>query len=638
MHPRLLLIFVTLVLAMCGAALYFGPPHASTDPGSTMGRERQAAPIPGSLSESLVDPTAMGNRAEQTARPSDDVLVAPSAASEPPALGLVIHGTVRFSGDRALAGGAEFLLDHGSELTRVKADANGAFRIDQGVRAGVVEMRHRPSAPGGAYPMRLVFEPASVVIAGAAGDEVTLDLTLLRPAAILTVDVVHVDGSAAAGATVEFEQVIEGAPGSRSHSLDSATTSKKGRASFALYHPDETRVAGLIARLETGSGASILTSALTRLDVPFHLAALDEPQRLTLAEAGSIVVRVADANDRPSPGQRIIVQPNPDDLQWWTGANPVTDENGEATIHGLPPGAYTVSIFRGVGLPREDVTVDAGQRHDVAFVLPVTSVALAVSGRVVDEQGEGLSGVTLSARMGPTEGPATSSASCSTDEDGYFSVDAEPTETVSITPSRGVFADLYGPRDQVVPFGATDLLFERVGTTALENVDFEIVDARTGELIPGALVMTYRAPDLGDYAFHRAADGRATPRCPVHSATTLVIEASGYRRATVPLADLLEDPPDGNVHRVALDPGLLRTVRVEIDAGTGDTTRAHGARISDGSRLLGVTDAQGEFVVDVFTWPEAGLMIEADGCEPQTWDPADSFADLEPAWIELTLR
>jgi hypothetical protein len=476
------------------------------------------------------------------------------------------------------------------------------------------------------------------VLAGADGDEVTLDLTLLRPAATLAVDVVHLDGSAAAGATVEFEQVIEGEPGSRGHSIHRATTGVQGRASFALYHPDETRAAGLIAQLETASGAALLTSAFTRLDVPFHLAALDEPQRLTLFESGSIVARVRDANDRPSPGQRIIVQPDPGDLEWWTGANPVTDENGEATIAGLPPGAYTISVFRVVGVPRKDVTVDAGQRHDVAFVLPVSSIQRAASGRVVDEQGEGLAGVTLSARMGPAEGPATSSASCSTDEDGYFSLEAAPTEAVSITPNRGVFADLFGPTEQVVPFGSTDLLFERVGTTPLESVDFEIVDARTGELIRGALVMTYRAPDLGDYAFHRASDGRATPRCPVHASTTLVIEASGYRRATIPLADLLDDPPNGEVHRVALDPGLLRTVRVEIAAGSGTTKRVPGARISEGNHLLGVTDALGEFVVDVFVWPEAGLTIEADGCQPQTWLPADSFADLEPAWIELTLR
>jgi hypothetical protein len=147
--------------------------------------------------------------------------------------------------------------------------------------------------------------------------------------------------------------------------------------------------------------------------------------------------------------------------------------------------------------------------------------------------------------------------------------------------------------------------------------------------------MTYRAPDLGDYAFHRTRGGRASPRCPVHESTRLVLESRGYRRRGLSLADLMASDPVEGRRRVEIERGVLRTLRVVAADEDGALAAVRGARVLAGARLLGSTDADGRFVVDLMEWPENGLTVDAGARGTATWLPSDGFADLVPAQVEL---
>jgi hypothetical protein len=260
---------------------------------------------------------------------------------------------------------------------------------------------------------------------------------------------------------------------------------------------------------------------------------------------------------------------------------------------------------------------------------------LAVAGQVVDAEGAPLAGIQVHAEYGPRDGPGETSASATTNAAGRFEFRAAPCDWVAVRSDRDLFGDEFDPPSVEVPFGAADVVFTRVRVVERQKIGFEVVDAVTRERLPGALVMTYRAPYLGEYAFHRADEGLATPFCPLHPGTTFVIDLSGYRRARVSLDELLEQEPVEGLRRVAMDKGLLRMLHVEGFDASDQQAAVPGARVRLGARVLGVTDAAGDLLLDLYTWPEAAFTIEADGYQPVTWRPSDSYAELEPAYVWL---
>ena len=280
------------------------------------------------------------------------------------------------------------------------------------------------------------------------------------------------------------------------------------------------------------------------------------------------------------------------------------------------------------GVAAQEVDVSHGERARAAFVLDADRVELAVSGRLVDADGTPLAERGVDVRVLP----AGTRDTAPTDADGRFELFAPPGDTVVVDAGEGLFSDVYDPGRLEVPFGATDVVLRRVRDVELRHVSFEVVREGTDERIRDVLVMTFRAPDRGDYAFHRAERGLASPRLPIDDETTLVVEAPGHRRAQVRLDALLRGAGADGIGRVELRPGYARSVRV---VAKDDGAPVDGARITANGREVARTDDDGAARIDLDLWPADGIEVAADGFETRSWAPEDGAADLAPARIEV---
>jgi len=561
----------------------------------------------------------------------------PSGESEPPT-GLVVRGTVRFADDDTPAGGVRFQLRCPGGTLDVRADDQGRFRSEPRASPGIAQLVHRPSDPAGDYPTLLRFSPASVSLPASGGEEVAIELRLERPEAELPVRVLRLGGRSAAGATVELQLRHELRPGELTSRFTPIRTDEGGRARFALYDLELLRAAGLIARLVSTDGTGAperLVSSYLVLDPSTWSGPRPGEVELVLEAAASLLVHARDESGADVPDERLWIQPEGPLPQLSIAGVETTDAAGRALFEGLPAGSY--SVHRGTGPGQNPVRTElgTGERVELELVLPLQAERLAVAGRVVDEAGAPLADVSIRAHYGPREGPGDTTAAVTTDPQGRFELHAPPCNGVTLRSDEDIFGDEFVPALVEVPFGTTDVLFTRVRSIERRQIEFEIVDAATAERLDEALVMTYRAPNLGEYSFHRATGGLASPLCSLHPATTLVIELAGYRRATVRLEDLLAHEPVDGLRRIALDRGLLRRLRVEGLDPAGEQAPVSGALIRLGDRILGTTDARGEVQLDLYRWPEGPLTVEAAGFLPASWEPADGFADLEPGYVWL---
>ena len=313
-----------------------------------------------------------------------------------------------------------------------------------------------------------------------------------------------------------------------------------------------------------------------------------------------------------------------------------SDERGEILVRGLPPRTYTIRpLESSPGGTGPEVVVHPGEISEVEFVLPATRRQLAVSGAVVDEAGEPLGGVHIHVEYGPRAGPGDTSATAYTDKEGHFEFHAAPCDGLTVTANRDLFGHQYDPASLELPFRALDVQFRRVRKVELTQVSLEIVDSVSGERLDRVLLLTYRAPNQEGYSFHRAKEGLASPFIADHPDTTIVFELTGYRRFSASLEELEKLEPVEGLRRVRLESGLLRALHVEGDAEDGEAAPVVGAVVLlDGARL-GSTDEAGEFLVDLHSWPEQGLTIEAEGFSPATWLPTEGFSDVPPAWVWL---
>ena len=626
-----------------GALLYFLPRAPESGAGleraDAQGRStvRDEEPLVALAQPATRSPEARGDGLETSlASPPEREAEVASPAS--PSSGLVVRGLVRFAGDGAPAAGVRFVLHHAGGHLIVDADDQGRFETAPVVSPGVARLWHKQTETPGPYAWRLAFEPSSIALAGSSGEVVEVELTLLAPEAVLSVEVVTLGGQPAAGASVQLELQHEPRPEEFAHRMDLLTTQADGRASFALLDLEHLRAAGLIARrVESAPDGRQrwLVSEHLRLELPVLPERLSLPLRLVLDEAGSLLARVTTADGEAVPDEGLWIGTGDQHLSSWCGSVPRTDERGEALVLGLTPGEYELGLIESPGGERRRVALRRGEQSQVEFVLPAVDTRLAAAGRVVDEAGQGLAGAQVHVRYGPRPGPGDMSGFTSTDADGRFEFRAEPSQGLTLTANRAVFGDEFEPESIELPFGSREVLFRRVRAVTREAVSFEIVDAASGERLDGALVMTYRAPDLGMYSFHRSRAGLASPLCSDHPGTTLVIELAGYRRATTTRAELLAQAVDGALPRVALERGLLRRLHVEGEGPDGESAPVVAARVLQGGRLLGRTDAAGELEVDLYSWPEDGLGIEAEGFESASWLPSEGSAELEPAFIWL---
>jgi len=635
-------VVLLLVLALLAAGALFlqrlgsRPPSVRRDT-ATIGAEAR------SPSEPLVEPGPIDGPSAATgaARTSPAPLSEPPpATAEPrgeagPPAGLALRGTVRFTDDGSPAAGVHFRLRFPERTLDVVADDQGRFRTEPRAAAGIVQLVH---APSDAYPALLRFSPASFSLQGEAGEEVALEPRLERPEAELPVRVLGADGRSAPGATVELQLCHELRAGELSSRFTPARTDEEGRARFALYDLELLRGAGLIARLVLeGPGArESRVSPYLVLDPSVWHAPRPAEVELVLEAAASLLVHSRDEVGAEVPDEALWLEPEDPFSVLSIAQVGRTDTAGRALFVGLPAGSYSVHRGTGPGKDPAHAELGPGERAELELLVPRQAERLAVAGLVVDEAGAPLADVSIRALYGPREGPGDTTATVTTDAQGRFELRAAPCDGITLHSDEDVFGDEFSPASIAVPFGTSDVLFTRVRSIARQKVEFEIVDAATAERLDDALVMTYRAPNLDDYSFHRATGGLASPLCSLHPATTLVIELAGYRRATVRLEELLAQEPVDGLRRIALDRGLLRRLRVQGFDAAGEQADVPGARVHLGLQVLGTTDAKGEVELDLYRWPESPFLVEAAGYVPARWEPADGFADLAPAsvWLE----
>ncbi|MEM1448558.1 MAG: hypothetical protein AAGI22_05565 [Planctomycetota bacterium] len=619
----LLLLTATLLLGLAAAALLLDDRPAS---GAAVGRRTlpesgaRTAEVPASLDE-LAAPEDRAERSDApvaVAAPRDE---APADENSAETRGLVaLRGWVRRAEDKTPAAGMELAVRFGGDAILVRTNEKGLYRTDEVVPPGVVEFWHSSSGSSGKYPAQLRLEPRQLTVPDGAESPVEHDMKLVSPDVWVDVEVVRQGNRPAEGATVTLERFAPDRGGQRQHRIQRATSDANGRARLAVYDDFGTRAVVLVARLE--EGPRMLVSPPRRFENSLRSIWSSSPWRLVLDKEAVIDVRVATRGGTPVRDEPVAVDDGTD-LTWWTGPRIVTDERGEARFTGLPAGTYRVRLLEEPEVPADAVTLVAGGRGEADFTAPENDQQLAASGRLVDEDGAPLPERSVTVRCVET-GETVWAA---TDASGEFEAYAAPCATVRVSASRGVYADVFEPDELEASFGATDLVLRRTRDVANEEVLFDVVNARTGALVPDVLVLTYRAPRTGDVAFHRARDGRAGPRCPIDPSTTLVVGAPGYRRTSLTLEDLLErDDPV----RVLLEPGALRTLLVR-DA---DGAPIAGARVLDAGRLLGSTDGEGRFVVDLVEALEGPLSIAYEALEAH-WNPGDGAADVGPAVVVL---
>ncbi|MFT7543039.1 MAG: hypothetical protein ACI9K5_004022 [Gammaproteobacteria bacterium] len=559
--------------------------------------------------------------------------------------GLTLTGVVLFADDRAPAAGVSFVLRYDGGYQVIHADATGRFRSEAGVTPGRVSLMHRKTAAQGIYQGRHRFAPAAVSVIGQPGTEVAVELTLQRPEAQLLVRVVHLDGSPAEGAQVEFEVQRETRSGAHvpeaepvfDHYVDVSPTQADGLTSFALYDLERTRALGLQARLEpTAANPELTVSRHHTMEIPLRAELLTSPVVLVLDLAGSIRVEVLTPNGQPLGGQKVWVGSADDLLAAGLGPLRTTDQQGQVLLEGLVPRDYRVGLLGDPSAVMREVTVDAGVEHPIVFTGSGGVQQLAVSGRVIDEEGQTLPGVQIQVTYGYREGSGVESMTSSSDAEGRFAFHATPADGLTVSSSRDIFGDVYEPVALDLPFGTTDVVFQRRSSYPVGELLFEVVDAQSRERLQDVLVMTYRAPHRNSYAFHRPTNGLAAPRCSAHPQTSFVVEVLGYRRATFLRSELLNQAPVEGIRQVKLDRGLLRRLHIAGEDAEGATIPIAGARLFVGTKAIGRSDSNGELLLDVYAWPQSSLRVEAAGFEGATWDPADDRADLEPAFIWLT--
>ena len=641
---RIVIVLLLLgALGALGALLFVRLERDSSGaaPGPRAVEPRTAAASPGTVSvdepPSAPDETAaVREGAQRAAAPPPSEAESPVSPDAAEAL-VALRGFVRWSDDETPLGDFEFVLRGPGEVVATRTDASGYFETGRNVAPGVLLVLHRPSPAGGPYRERLTLVDDRIPVHGDPGETVNVELRVRRPEALLTVRVVHRDGRPEPSASVELALAREIRPGEMRHLAVADRTDEEGAARFALVDLERVRTIELVAR-EVGAlpeGRSPLVSAPTKLEVSLHEALLQAPVTLVLDAAGRLLIRVVDETGGPVAGKKVLAVLPDSDVGIEVDAIPETDEQGEVLVEGLPPGEVALWILDTPVESAVRVDVAPGETREVELVLVGGGPRLAVSGLVVDEDGEPLPGVSLFVEFGPREGPGLANASFRSDAAGRFEIDAEPCDELTIRADRDLHGDEFDPAFHVLPFGTRDVLFRRTRAYAVNEIAFEITDSVSDERCVGAVVMTYRAPRQEIYAFHLADEGLASPRCSSHPATTLVVAAPGYRRTTLALSDLLSQEPRDGLRRVALEKGLLRRLHVAGDDPGGEARPVRGARVLEGRLLLGETDANGDFQVDLDLAPEHGLTIEAEGFRPVSWHQSDHLPDLEAAWIWL---
>lgn len=639
-HPLpLLMLAATFVVVMILALVRSGAPDNTS-------LERSLAVAEGGAPRDVTEPLSFNSSRAGGRRegPVQDLESAGGAAEQETLAGsrstqgIVLRGTVRWEDGgpvphlRLAASGA------GGVRFAVVSDGEGRFESEPVLGVGRLRLwqmgEATPPADDKRHPkgLRLLRE-TFVILPGLADFEVELEL--LRPAHVLHVDVCDRLDQPSEGAHVSLQILSSPERGSPEHDVWMQTTDAAGSAEFALYDVSRTHALGLVAELRDGRGGPVLVSERRVVDLPL-LVANDTPERLVLHEAARLLVRTVDEAGTPIAARYVSLVVENESLFAWLPENKRTGADGEVRFDGLPPGVYGVSADEGISRARDRIEMMRGFEQEHELVVDDGAPRLAAAGVVLDEAGAPLPRVSVVVVFGEGGRSGGTRSTRITDDQGRFEFRAAPCDGLTVVLDEDLQGDEYEPARTSASFGAGDLVFRRTRRFARRKLDLEIVDAGMGERVGRAHVSTVRPPGTASYEFEVAVDGLLTIFVSEHPDVRLLIDSPGYRRQFVAPLELLSSGPRRSLLRVELERGLLRPIEVHSVSEDGAReTLLLGATVWEGSRLLGVTDDEGQLSLDLGHWPATPLRVEASGHHTASWHPADGAGEPGPAMIRL---
>jgi len=397
----------------------------------------------------------------------------------------------------------------------------------------------------------------------------------------------------------------------------SARTDADGRAAVALTTADQAHPWLEVWALHGERG---LVSEAHWLRTPWPLDG-EEPLVLRLRAGGSLRVRVFDASLQAAVGAevRMMSVRSIGHLMRESFWRTMTGTGGDVVLPALRPGEYEVlagdeRIGRSA---RDRVRVEWAEEARLELVLSDSSLAQAVAGTLVDEDGAPLSEVQIGVTIDPVGDDSDGEYWVRTDVNGRFAWFAEAGARVSVRPGPNDACTLFEPETITVAFGTHDVALRRNATSAPVTLTLRAIDAATGRPIEGARAWIVYAEKQNYFDCSSelsGPDGLASVSACLRRGCSFGVRAPGYVDAE---GGLLGTQLSPGTRTTELRPGFDRRLRI---AHWYDDRPLPGAVVTDGGGIRAVTDAEGLVHLTGRVWPER-LEVRCEGYETVAWDP-----------------
>jgi hypothetical protein len=533
--------------------------------------------------------------------------------------GHAIRVTVLDSAGARPVAGFDVALHQGRRAAVVRTGADGTALTEPVFRPGAdpvyVEETLDQLLEGDPHPRTWRVEPSAFLVERTPERRVELELTATPPSLVLEVVLTSVPPAADAPPAVEMqlgERFGEGPFRARGRNL-TGELDGAGRARFSLLDEEPQRQSVAFSLIDAPEG---WVSDPLVLDPPIGPG----PWSLQVYRGGTLTVRVTGGGGEGVTGVTVIAIATETAV---AAREDETDAQGRALFASMRAGEQWLIVRDARSTePLADRKVRMPRGADLEVELPLAAVepALAVAGRLLSEDGEGLEGVHVRViQPGEERGSYVE-----TDASGRFELWTNQHPAVlRVRPGGSVFADVYEPEQIVAPFGATDLEFRRVESVPVRRVTFRLVDAPSGELLSDertALVSVWRSVGPGrvpeDVAHFDPTSGIAQVDFRPVGELRWAVAVEGYQHAEGGFETALaaHEP----LVEVRLRPGFLRELDV---VRSSDGAGLAGVRFVDETgRVIGTTDSLGHVVLAAPEWPSE-LSLRLDDHELATWEP-----------------
>jgi protocatechuate 3,4-dioxygenase beta subunit len=478
----------------------------------------------------------------------------------------------------------------------VKSGADGAFTLE-----GLLPAKYRVNAWGEG---RGVSKPETAQVTTKDVDGVRLALEV--PTVVRGV-VLDAAGNPVAEAMVQG--LVELKNDERRFAMDRATTDEAGRFELNRLAPGKLTITAKHPERGNAKWGPDESSVAQRAAIT-----------LRVATTASIAGRVTFEDGTPAPGVMVMAPPQQVGGTYVSFGPPeqaTTDAEGRFRLGGLDKGRYMLFARRNDSSPpgpraRQEVTLELGE-HKTGVELAVIAGGKRIAGRVIDPQGQPVSGAIVSAgqeregfafRMPVREG-MPSGANAVTDPDGHFTLDdlQEGQYTVWATDSMHADGEQKG-----VAAGASGVTVRMQGGASVAGV----VRTRDGQTVSDYTIAALPASRPGaspDERMRMQVTARMwSPSAQVHDpsgAFFLGRLAAGTHDLTVTTADgqggvlpvtvAASEKKEGLEVRIEVGAKVVGRV-VELESGTpmegvnvmamSPTTRANVVTARDGSFTL----------------------------------------------------